>query len=75
MPDLMSQGLNLAALGMGTVFFFLTLLVGVTIAMSALVPSEELIVTEEAANSDADPHITAVIAAAIFRYRKKNDHH
>ena len=75
MPDLMSQGLNLAALGMGTVFFFLTLLVGVTMAMSALVPKEGRLVADEAVTTDVDPHIAVVIAAAIFRHRKKNDHH
>ena len=75
MPDLMTQGLNLALLGMGTVFFFLTLLVGVTMAMSALVPKEELIVADEPVNTGVDPRLSAVIAAAIFRHRKEKDHH
>jgi sodium pump decarboxylase gamma subunit len=72
MPDLISQGFNLAFLGMGTVFFFLTLLVGVTMAMSALIPSEELLQNEEVPKPGVDPRIHAVIAAAIFRHRKKN---
>ena len=72
MPDLMSQGLNLALLGMGTVFFFLTLLVGVTMVMSALIPGEEVLVSEEAVNVGVDPRIHAVIAAAVHRYRSKN---
>lgn len=73
MTDLMSQGFNLAFLGMGTVFFFLTLLVGVTMAMSALIPSEEPLLVEEVNNVGVDPRIHAVIAAAIFRHRKKNN--
>jgi len=34
MPELLVQGLTLAAYGMGTVFIFLSLLVGATVVMS-----------------------------------------
>ncbi len=72
MTDLMSQGFNLALLGMGTVFFFLTLLVGVTMAMSALIPNDEVLMVEEVPNDGVEPRIQAVIAAAIFRHRNKD---
>lgn len=72
MPDLMTQGLNLALYGMGTVFFFLTLLVGATMLMSLLVPSAELEKNEGQAGHDSK--IRAAIGAAVHQHRqRKND--
>ena len=70
MPDLMSQGLDLALYGMGTVFFFLTLLVFATMAMSALLRSAEVQQIEQEDGSEQDARIFAVITAAIQRYRE-----
>ena len=77
MSDLMSQGLNLALYGMGTVFFFLTLLVIATMLMSRLVPVEEL---EPSAGQQeierqgrVDPKIRAAIGAAIRQHRQRKN--
>jgi sodium pump decarboxylase gamma subunit len=66
----MSQGLDLALYGMGTVFFFLTLLVFATMAMSALLSSAEVQQMEQENGSEQDRRILAVITAAIARYRE-----
>jgi oxaloacetate decarboxylase gamma subunit len=70
MPDLMSQGLDLALYGMGTVFFFLTLLVFATMAMSALLRSAEVRQMEQENGGEQEARILAVITAAIRRYRE-----
>jgi oxaloacetate decarboxylase gamma subunit len=71
---LISQGLDLLLFGMGTVFTFLTLLVGITSAMSALVnrlAPEEIEVlagpTEQVAS--VEPRLTKVIQSAIDQHR------
>jgi oxaloacetate decarboxylase gamma subunit len=74
--DLVSRGLELALIGMGTVFVFLTLLVFATGAMSRLVLR---FAPEEPAPSGAtpapaageDPELVAVIAAAIRLHRER----
>jgi oxaloacetate decarboxylase gamma subunit len=70
MSDLMSQGLDLALYGMGTVFFFLTLLIFATMAMSALLPSPEEQQLEQENGSEQDRRVLAAITAAIQRYRE-----
>ena len=76
MSDLMSQGLNLALYGMGTVFFFLTLLVVATMLMSRLVPVAEI---EPSAGQEierqggVDPKISAAIVAAIHQHRQRKN--
>jgi oxaloacetate decarboxylase gamma subunit len=74
MSDLMSQGFDLALYGMGTVFFFLTLLIFATMAMSALLPSpelqEEVQQIEQENGGEQDRRILAAITAAIQRYRE-----
>ncbi|MCZ6502719.1 MAG: OadG family transporter subunit [Gammaproteobacteria bacterium] len=72
MSDLMSQGLNLALYGMGTVFFFLTLLVVATMLMSRLVPVAEI---EPSAGQEGgvDPKIRAAIGAAIHHHRQRKN--
>jgi len=76
---LISQGLDLMLYGMGTVFTFLTLLVGVTTLMSMIV--NKLVIEEpEVALSSAatatfpvqtsvEPRIAKVIQAAIDQHR------
>ena len=71
---LISQGLDLLLYGMGTVFTFLTLLVGVTSAMSALVnrvaPDEvEAMVSAPGQTSALEPRLTHIIQAAIDQHR------
>ncbi|MBT8092320.1 MAG: OadG family protein [Gammaproteobacteria bacterium] len=65
-PTLLEQGLTLMLVGMGTVFVFLTVLVGamslMAVAVRRLTP-----VTMDAAASDEQ---IAVITAAIAQYRK-----
>ncbi len=77
MSDLMSQGLNLALYGMGTVFFFLTLLVVATMLMSRLVAVAEI---EPSAGQEeierqggVDPKISAAIGAAIHQHRQRKN--
>lgn len=70
MSDLMSQGLNLALYGMGTVFFFLTLLVVATMLMSVLVPTE---LEEIEPQGRLDPKIRAAIGAAIHQHRQRKN--
>ncbi len=82
MESLISQGLSLMVFGMGFVFVFLTLLVGVTMLMSkvamkfepvsAAVPSKAkrnrsaATATTVEANND---ELVAVITAAVHKYR------
>lgn len=75
-PTLITQGLDLLLYGMGTVFTFLTLLVGITAAMSGLVNRlvvEDIeVATDGSAPSQAggvEPRIAKVIQAAIDQHR------
>jgi len=69
--DLFLQGVNLAIYGMGSVFVFLTMLVGVTMLMSKLCgeePTAPVGVTPTVGG--ADPYLLAVISAAVSAYRR-----
>jgi oxaloacetate decarboxylase gamma subunit len=75
---LITQGLDLMLYGMGTVFAFLTLLVGITTLMSVvvnkLVVEVEVAPTGPVSNStkaEIEPRIIKVIQAAIDQHRKK----
>ena len=76
---LISQGLDLMLYGMGTVFTFLTLLVGVTTLMSKTVNTLVVEQPEIATGSNAtvtvqspvEPRIAKVIQAAIDQHRSK----
>lgn len=75
--ELLSEGLVLLLLGMGTVYVFLTLLVFVTSTMSALVmkytpakPAKPLPPSAAGVQAD-DPTLLAVISAAIHAHRAK----
>jgi len=78
MESLISQGLSLMVFGMGFVFVFLTLLVGVTTLMSKLVTKFEpeaapvkkkrREITPKTADANND-ELVAVITAAVHQYR------
>lgn len=78
MESLISQGLSLMVFGMGFVFVFLTLLVGVTTLMSKLVMKFEpeavpvqkkrKTATPKVAQAEND-ELVAVITAAVHQYR------
>jgi oxaloacetate decarboxylase gamma subunit len=74
--SLIAQGLDLLLYGMGTVFTFLTLLVGITAAMSGTVNRFVQEDPEVAAAGSAvspkgavEPRIAKVIQAAIDQHR------
>lgn len=73
--DLFAVGLELAALGMGTVFAFLTLLVLVTKLMSGVVRrfpgsvSAEHFPPVNLSRSQPSASVLAAIGAAVRRYR------
>lgn len=72
--ELISEGLNLMLLGMGTVFVFLTILVFVTTLMSSLVQKYATIEpTKEKPTGAAidEQRLIAVISAAIHAHRSK----
>jgi len=73
MDDLMGQGLQLMALGMGTVFLFLSLLIGVITLISRLIQKFELETGQPggAVHSSHDD-LLEVISAAVQQYR--SDH-
>jgi len=73
MDDLMGQGLQLMALGMGIVFLFLGLLIGVISLVSRVIQKFEL-KTEQAGGAAhaSQDDLREVISAAVQQYR--SDH-
>jgi oxaloacetate decarboxylase gamma subunit len=74
--NLIQQGVELMVYGMGTVVIFLTLLVGATSLMSALVERFSPAVPEPASGEAApvaDKTLVAVISAAIHKHRSRHD--
>jgi oxaloacetate decarboxylase gamma subunit len=74
---LISQGLDLLLYGMGTVFTFLTLLVGITSIMSGIVmrfAKDEMSEAQGSSNEIhtalVEPRIIKVIQTAIDEHRK-----
>lgn len=67
MSPIVSQGLDLAVYGMGTVFLFLTVLVLATMLMSKLT----LRIEATAAQGGNDTKRMAAIAAAIHQHRRQ----
>ena len=80
MDDLLREGITLMITGMGFVFVFLTLLVFTTKAMSrvvvALVPEQTFPPnpdgTGQQPHNIADPHLLAIISAAIHKHRSRH---
>ena len=80
--NLIDQGLNLLVYGMGTVFVFLTVLVGATTLMSRLanlngtsqdeLPEESPTGARAETNSSPKPEIVLAIKEAIALHRKAN---
>lgn len=80
--NLIDQGLNLLIYGMGTVFVFLTILVGATTLMSKLInigstsenelPEGSPTDAGAATNSNPKPEIVLAIKEAIALHRKAN---
>lgn len=74
---IITQGLDLMLYGMGTVFTFLTLLVGVTLVMSwlvnRLVPEEMAVISASAqvplVSETIEPRIVKAIQAALDQHR------
>ena len=73
MEPLIMQGVQLMAVGMGTVFSFLTILIFATMLMSRCVA---WLVTQSAADEERsqslDPGHVAAITAAISRFENDN---
>lgn len=76
MTPLLSAGIELMLIGMGTVFFFLTLLIFVTGLMSRLVMRYAPLVAEVvgSASIEDDEEVVAAISVAIAEHRRKNNH-
>lgn len=80
MSNLLWEGINLMAIGMGAVFLFLVLLVFATSIMSSLIskflpepeiPSTPAPTGQQPAQAN-DGQLMAVIAAAIHRHRSRH---
>lgn len=78
MENLVSEGLSLMMFGMGFVFTFLTLLVGMTTLMSKLVTKFEPVPvaapvkakrSPSASVEKSDDELVAVITAAVHKFR------
>lgn len=75
--ELLTEGVNLMLLGMGTVFVFLTVLVLVTSLMSKLVLKYTPVQLQAPDSSKANGQpseqtLLAIISAAIHAHRSKN---
>lgn len=77
--DLLIEGLWLMLIGLGIVFSFLLLLVGLLVLMSKAVarwgPDEPLreapVVFQQTRQPQDEPHLIGVIAAAVHQYRRR----
>jgi oxaloacetate decarboxylase gamma subunit len=75
--SLMQQGFDLLIYGMGTVFVFLTVLVFVTMGMSAVMrrffpdPVDTTVITESVPVASVSPSVLVAIKAAIEQHRNK----
>lgn len=67
--NMLNAGLELMLAGMGTVFLFLTLLVGATMLMSSLV--QRFFVPASTLDTDPSSEELAAISAAIHQHRKE----
>ena len=71
MSELLSSGIQLMLVGMGTVFTFLTILVFATMAMSAVIRRISPVSVESADPRNLDEEIAA-IGVALHRHRNKS---
>jgi len=80
MSNLLDRGLELALLGMGTVFVFLTLLVMATMIMSRIILAFDIALVDQELEQlgsgqpslDQDRRLVAVISAAVQQYRAEH---
>ncbi|KAA0012069.1 sodium pump decarboxylase subunit gamma [Billgrantia pellis] len=77
--QLLLDGLALMGVGMGFVFAFLTILVGVTALMSQVIrrlapaPAQPAPIPAPASSDKADDaQVMAVLSAAVHRYRRRH---
>ncbi|MDX8395183.1 MAG: OadG family transporter subunit, partial [Mariprofundaceae bacterium] len=73
MDELLAEGLQLMGVGMGVVFLFLGLVVGVVTLISAIIQKFEAKTAHHGAESLNDSDLHTVISEAVKRYRA--DHH
>ena len=73
MNELLAEGLQLMGVGMGVVFPFLGLLVGVVTLVSAVIQKFEVKTVHVGTESLNDADLLSVITEAVKRYRA--DHH
>jgi len=75
METVLVKGLELATYGMGTVFLFLTLLVGATSIMSSLILKfePEPQPSEQSPDQIVHSRLLAVITAAIQQFRSDHE--
>jgi len=73
MNELLAEGLQLMGVGMGVVFLFLGLLVGVITLVSAMIQKSELETAHSGAESLNDDDLLTLLTEAVTRYRA--DHH
>lgn len=77
MSQLMTDGLGLLVLGMGTVFTFLTVLIFATSIMSKLVTrfvpevAKVPVKNEQAKSHGVDPQLLKVLSSAVKEYRNR----
>ena len=73
MRDPITEGLKLAAFGMGTVFFLLTLLVIAILIMERILRARTKESRDPLDRSSKNLILKAVSTAVIHHYRKKSD--
>ena len=69
MNELLAQGLQLMAVGMGVVFLFLGLLVGVITLVSMIIQKGESVEVNAGAESISRDDLLVVLTEAVSRYR------
>jgi len=75
MNELMQQGVQLMALGMGVVFLFLGMLIGVISLTSKVIQHFETPATDTANTSaSSDQDLIEVISQAVQQYRSDHPH-
>jgi len=75
MNELIMSGLQLMALGMGVVFLFLTVLIGIVSLVSSLIMRLENKPETTAPAIDADAELREVVQNAVNRYRTDHPTH
>ena len=73
MNELLAEGLQLMGVGMGVVFLFLGLLVGVITLISSIIQRIELKTAHSGVEPLSDDVLLTVLTEAVGRYRA--DHH